>query len=89
MVGQFTFSRAGHDKGTLFVIVREEEDFVYLSDGRLKKPDAPKKKRRKHLQPVNLTVEEPLREKLLKGETVYPEEIRTAIRRYRESSQEK
>lgn len=85
MVGQFAYSKAGHDKGTLFVIVGEEKDFVYLSDGRLKKPDAPKKKRRKHIQPVNLTVDEALKRRLEAGETVYPEEIKAAIKGYPES----
>ncbi len=36
MVGQFVISKAGHDKGTLYVTVAEEEDFVYLSEGRLR-----------------------------------------------------
>ena len=45
MMGQFVISKAGHDKGTVYVIVAEEGEFVYLTDGRLKKPDKPKKKR--------------------------------------------
>ena len=47
MTGQLVTSRAGHDKDTLYVIIAEEGDFVYLCDGRLKPPDRPKKKRRK------------------------------------------
>jgi hypothetical protein len=38
MIGQFAVSKAGHDKGTLYVVVAREGDFVYLSDGRLKTP---------------------------------------------------
>ena len=52
MIGQFATSKAGHDKGCLYVVVGQEDDFVYLSDGRLKGPDQPKKKRRKHVQPI-------------------------------------
>ena len=37
MIGQFAVSKAGHDKGTLYVVVAREGDFVYLSDGRLKR----------------------------------------------------
>ena len=44
MIGQFAVSKAGHDKGTLYVVVAREGDFVYLSDGRLKTPQKPKKK---------------------------------------------
>ena len=47
MIGQFVISKAGHDKGEIYVIVAEEKDFVYLSDGRLKLPEKPKKKRKK------------------------------------------
>lgn len=82
MIGQFVYSKAGHDKDTLYVIVGEEKEFVYLSDGRLKKPDAPKKKRRKHIQPVNRTVDEALCARLMAGGAVYPEEIKTEIKKY-------
>lgn len=82
MTGQFVTSKAGHDRGTLYVIVAEEEEFVYLSDGRLKEPANPKKKRRKHVQPVNAQVEDTLKAKLESGETVWPEEIKYAIRQY-------
>ncbi len=80
MTGRFVTSKAGHDKDTLYVVVAEEGDFVYLSDGSLKKPDNPKKKRRKHIQPINAKVDEPLMTRLLAGEPVRPEEIKHAIR---------
>lgn len=82
MIGQYVISRAGHDKDMLYVIVAEEGDFVYLSDGRLKLPDNPKKKRRKHVQPINRTVEETLLERLTAGEAVEPEAIKYAIKQY-------
>lgn len=80
MIGQFVTSKAGHDKGTLYVITAEEGDFVYLCDGRLKPVEAPKKKRRKHIQPINAMVEEELRERLASGGRVRDEEIRYAVR---------
>jgi hypothetical protein len=83
MIGQFVISRAGHDKGTVYVVTAEEGEFLYLSDGRLKLPDAPKKKRRKHVQPVNRTVEETLRERLAAGEKVEPEAVKRAIKQYK------
>lgn len=81
-VGQFAVSKAGHDKGALYVIVAREGDFAFLCDGRAKTPQNPKKKRLKHIQPVGRMVEEALFSKLNKGETVYPEEIRYAIKQY-------
>lgn len=86
-VGQFAVSKAGHDKGALYVIVAQEGEFAFLCDGRAKTPKNPKKKRLKHIQPVGRTVEEVLFSKLIKGETVYPEEIRYAIKQYNKELQ--
>lgn len=82
MVGQFVTSKAGHDKGRLYVVVAQENDFVYLCDGKLKGPEGPKKKRRKHIQPINAWVEEGLLEKLRSGKKVYAEEIKYALKQY-------
>lgn len=83
MTGQLATSKAGHDKGTLYVILAREGDFVYLCDGRLKTPDRPKKKRMKHIQRIDAAVGEELLRKLQAGEKVYAEEIRYALRQYR------
>ena len=83
MVGQFVFSKAGHDKGTLYVVTGLEGDFAYLCDGRLKTLDSPKKKRLKHLQPVNRTVGEELLKRLREKSRVYDEEIKYAIKCFR------
>ena len=48
--GMLAWSRAGHDSGTLYVIMRTDEEYVYLTDGRLKPVDKPKKKKKKHVQ---------------------------------------
>jgi len=82
MIGQFAVSKAGHDKDTLYVVVAEEGEFVFLCDGKTKTPEKPKKKKRKHIQPVNRTVEEELLGKLQSGGKVYPEEIRYAVKQY-------
>lgn len=80
MVGMFAVSKAGHDKGQMYIIIKEEGDFVYLADGRLKPLEAPKKKRKKHLQPVKKGIDEALAEKLRSGKPVYNEEIKYAIK---------
>ena len=48
MVGMFAISKAGHDKGTIELIVKGEAQWVYLLDGRLKIAEKPKKKNKKH-----------------------------------------
>lgn len=81
MRGMYAISKAGHDKGKLYIIIMEDEEYVYLSDGRLKPVEAPKKKKKKHIQIIKktekqiyLTVEE---ERQFSNE-----EIKHAIKEY-------
>lgn len=85
MIGQFAVSKAGHDKGVLYVVSAREGEYVFLCDGRTKMPDRPKKKKIKHIQPVKKTVNKELLQKLQTGVKVYPEEIRYAIKEYMET----
>ena len=80
MVGMFAISKAGHDKDQMYVIIKEEGDFFYLSDGRLKGLEKPKKKRKKHIQVVKTGMDEMLAEKLRNGQVVYNEEIKRALK---------
>ena len=77
--GMLAWSRAGHDKDTLYVIVKTEGEYVYLSDGRLKPVDHPKKKKIRHIQIVRQIPEELLG---LNIKTIKNEEIRKVIRRF-------
>ena len=49
MVGMFATSKAGHDKGSVYIIFEEEEEYVYVVDGRLRTVERPKKKNKKHI----------------------------------------
>lgn len=80
MTGMFAISKAGHDKGRMYLIIKEEEDFFYLADGRSRGVESPKRKRKKHLQLVKTGIDEILAEKLKNGQTVYNEEIKFAIK---------
>lgn len=46
----FAKSLAGHDKGTVYVINHIDSVYAYLSDGKNKLIDNPKKKKIKHIQ---------------------------------------
>ena len=48
--GMLAKSKAGHDKGRLYVIYDVDETYVYLVDGRIRTIDKPKKKKQKHVQ---------------------------------------
>ena len=42
-------SAAGHDRGTLYLVLGEDGDRVLLADGKLRKLSRPKRKNRKHV----------------------------------------
>lgn len=50
--GNLAKSLAGHDKGRIYMIIREEEEQVYLADGKNRQVERPKCKRKKHIQPI-------------------------------------
>ena len=60
MLGEFATSKAGHDKDRLYMIVGEEEDCVYLCDGRLRGVEHPKKKKKKHIQIIHSSAQDTL-----------------------------
>ncbi|MCD7982560.1 MAG: KOW domain-containing RNA-binding protein [Clostridiales bacterium] len=46
-------SRSGHDRGEVFVIVKEEDNYVFLADGVGRTVEKPKKKNRRHIQVIH------------------------------------
>ncbi len=50
--GMLAVSKAGHDKGHVYVIIDVEEEYVYVADGDLRPLRHMKRKNRKHIQPV-------------------------------------
>ncbi len=68
-------SKAGHDKGKVYVVVREDPEYFYLADGETRSVSAPKKKNRKHIQIIEkipahilevFTCKDPLRDTEIK-----------------------
>ena len=60
MLGEFATSKAGHDKDRLYMIVGEEEEWVYLCDGRLRGVEHPKKKKKKQSQIIHSSAQDTL-----------------------------
>lgn len=53
-IGQIVKSRAGRDKGGVFLVYEiVDSEYVLLVDGKLRKIDNPKKKKQKHLTVYN------------------------------------
>lgn len=80
MVGMFAVSLAGHDKDQIYVIIKEEGEYVYLADGRLKTVEKPKKKKKKHIQLIKKGIDKTLQNKLQNEQLIYNEEIKYAIK---------
>lgn len=83
-LGQVVYSKAGRDTGRMFLISGiENEIFVYISDGDLRRIEKPKRKKIKHLRLTNI-VAEPISSKLIRKIKVSNAEIRKALEVYRE-----
>ena len=81
MIGKFATSKAGHDKKKLYIIMKEDSEYVYLVDGELKTLEKPKKKSKKHIQIIN-QVDENIQNKLELKQIIYNEDIKRAIKLY-------
>ncbi len=79
--GSFLSSKAGHDKGKIYIIIRETEEYIYVSDGNVRGLEKLKRKNKKHVQPIGYT-DVVLSEKLRNQETVRDEEVKRAIKCY-------
>ncbi|TGY96303.1 hypothetical protein E5329_10675 [Petralouisia muris] len=80
---KLAISRSGHDKDSIYVIVKEEANMVYLADGNLKPLEKPKKKNRKHIQIIKKLPKEITQ--VFTQENFRNEEIKRAIKLYRKS----
>ncbi len=76
--GMMAQSRAGHDRGTLYLILKVEGDFLYLSEGRLRPKEKPKKKRQKHVQVIRR-----VKSRDFDGTAITNEEIKYQIKMYK------
>ena len=79
-IGSIVISKAGRDRGRLFLVVAEvDDDFVMVANGALRKLDRLKKKRRRHLKPTGQVVEA-LARRLSDGGAVEDHELRAWLR---------
>ncbi len=78
-LGRLVRSKAGHDGGSLLVIVGvEDEEHVLLADGRLRTVEKPKRKKLRHVAVLGAFSPE-LQKKLLSGSPIQNAELRKFI----------
>ena len=80
MIGMLAVSKAGHDKRKIYVITGEDDEYVYLADGRKRTVAEPKKKNKKHIQIIRkIQTERP-------NDGYSDLEIKRTIKRYQEEA---
>ena len=71
-------SKAGRDQGQLFYVSDADEQYVYLADGKSRRLEKPKRKKRKHIEQIPRT-ESRIAEKIRNGEKVLNSELRKEL----------
>ena len=74
-IADVVMSTAGRDKGKLFYVIGTDPVYLFLANGKDRKLEKPKRKKRKHIQKV-LRSETRVAEKLRNGDKVLNSELR-------------
>lgn len=82
MVGYLVTSKAGHDKDKLYVVLKEEGEYVWLTDGKNRTILNPKKKNKKHVQIIKVFTDENIRTSLRNSQDVPDHVLSKFIREY-------
>ncbi len=80
--GTMVISKAGHDKGQYFIILESDSEYVYLSDGKFRTVEKPKKKKKKHVQCIHY-YDESLKNKKAENERIMNEDVKRAIKLFK------
>ncbi|MGI5874386.1 MAG: RNA-binding protein [Bacillota bacterium] len=81
-IGQMVISKQGRDNGTVYAVMRVEDNFCFVADGRKTTYLKPKKKNVKHLQATHWVSAE-IEETLQGGKIPTDAEIREFLNKHR------
>ena len=84
--GSFCKSNAGHDKDSIYIIV-ETQSGIWVSDGKYKKLENPKRKNPKHIEVIEY--KDPLIEAKLETGKLQNEDLKYSIKKYLNSIKSK
>lgn len=76
-------SDAGRDRGKLFIVLAVQGEYLLLADGKSRKVESPKRKKRKHVLFVAAD-ETRVSQKIISNEKVTNSELRRTLAMYRE-----
>ena len=71
-------SDAGRDRGKIFIVLAVEGEYLLLADGKSRRVESPKRKKRRHVQAAFQT-ESRIAEKIRNGEKVLNSELRKEL----------
>ncbi len=77
-VSDIVLSLSGRDKGKAMLVVREDEQYLYLANGKGRRAEKPKRKKRKHTA-YQAACDEWTRERLFVNGRLTNSEIRKAL----------
>jgi len=77
-LGDVVCSKNGRFKGEHFVILALDAEYAYISNGKSRKSDSPKKKKIKHLEAKSDCITG-IRDKLMEEKKVFDSQIRSAL----------
>ena len=80
-------STAGRDEGDLFFVLDTQEEFLLLADGKRRRVESPKRKKRKHVSFVGES-HSVVAEKIRSSEKITNSELRKAIAAVRGGDQD-
>lgn len=85
--GMLAKSKAGHDTGKWYIIMDMDGEYLYLSDGELRTMERMKKKKRIHVQ-ICYKTPEWFRKCLESDQNIRDEDIKRAIKEFKNNQQE-
>ena len=85
-IADVVVSTAGRDAGSLFYVLEADETYLLLADGKGRRIEKPKRKKRKHTSKV-LRSETRVAEKLRAGDKVLNSELRRDLAYFRQKLQ--
>lgn len=88
LIGRFACSKAGHDKGTIYVIVEQDCSQVFLCDGKYHTLEKCKRKSFKHIDIWKESVDKELLQRILNKDKLFDYEIKYAIKKQKEGKEE-
>ena len=74
-------SLAGRDKDQLFFVVDTDKEFIYIADGKGRRLESPKRKKRRHVRKLPLYASR-VAEKIRNGDKVLNSELRRELAAY-------